>query len=69
LKAVEVADNIRNSMDKCMENRAGSRCTTLGEVNIRRGIFQGDSRLSHLLFIIVMIPLTHNILRQHDAGY
>jgi len=29
-KAVEVADNIRNSMDKCMENRAGSRWDNTG---------------------------------------
>ena len=29
----------------------------LGQVDIRRGIFQGDS-LSALLFIVIMLPLT-----------
>ena len=39
----------------------------LGEVRIKRGIFQGDT-LSPLLFVIVLIPLTH-ILRKSKAGY
>ena len=37
-----------------------------GEVNIERGIFQGDF-LSSLLFVITMFPLT-SILRQANAG-
>ncbi|XP_068232138.1 uncharacterized protein [Palaemon carinicauda] len=39
----------------------------IAEVNIRRGIFQGDS-LSSLLFIIALIPMT-NVLQKMDAGY
>ena len=39
----------------------------LGEVNIKRGIFQGDS-LSPLIFVIIMIPLSI-ILRETKAGY
>ena len=38
-----------------------------GNVNIRRGIFQGDS-LSQLLFVICMIPLSQ-ILRKLKLGY
>ena len=40
---------------------------SLGEVNIRRGIFQGNS-LSPLLFVICMIPLTI-VLRKVNFHY
>ena len=39
----------------------------LGEVNIKRGIFQGDA-LSPLLFVITLIPLT-SVLKTTKHGY
>ena len=39
----------------------------LGVVNIKRGIFQGDS-LSPLLFVLCMVPLSL-VLRRSKAGY
>ena len=39
----------------------------LGEVNIKRGIFQGDS-FSSLVFVLVLIPLSL-ILRKAKAAY
>ena len=38
----------------------------MGGVNIRRGVFQGDS-LSPLLFVVCLLPLTH-ILRDAAPG-
>ena len=40
---------------------------TLGEVDIRRAIFQGNSS-SPLLFVLCMVPLTW-LLRRAKAGY
>ena len=39
----------------------------LGTINVKRGIFQGDS-LSPLLFVVTMIPLSL-VLREINAGY
>ena len=39
----------------------------LGEVDNRRGIFQGDS-LSSLMFVLCMVPLTW-LLRRARTGY
>ena len=44
-----------------------SKNKKLGKVNIRRGIFQGDS-LSPLLFLVALIPITI-ILRTIKRGY
>ena len=44
-----------------------SKNEVLGEVEIKRGIFQGDT-LSPLLFVIVLIPLSM-ILREMQCGY
>ena len=70
MKMVGIADNIVN----LFENNKGT-CRTeliacnesLGEVDIRRGIFQGDS-FSPLLFVVVLIPLSI-IVNKTDLRY
>ena len=70
LELSEIAANtsklIENSM-KTWRTTLVAGSTVLGKVNIRRGIFQGNS-LSPLLFVLAMIPLT-KILRKHRTGY
>ena len=70
LKIYGAAENIitllSNTMNHWKTNLTASG-TKLAEVNIRRGIFQGDS-LSPLLFIVSMIPMTM-ILRNTGKGY
>ena len=70
LGMVKVAKNIKGLLKRSMSDwktvlTASGK--TLGEVDIRRGIFQGDT-LSPLLFVVAMIPLTL-ILRKEEMGY
>ena len=64
--AKKIISTISNSMVnwKTVLTSAG---TVLGQVDIKRGIFQGRS-LSPLLFIVIMLPLTL-VLRRMRAGY
>ena len=70
LSLIKVAKNIegllRGSM-KSWKTVLTANGEELGEVSIKRGIFQGDS-LSPLLFIVAMIPLTL-LLRRESMGY
>ena len=70
LKMYKISDKVINFITKAMKNwkielTAGGQ--SLAEVNIQRGIFQGDS-LSPLLFVIAMMPLNY-ILRKCTGGY
>ena len=70
LGLVGIAQNIKNLLANSMngwKTELTSNGQSLGSVDIKRGIFQGDS-LSPLLFVITMIPLTL-ILRKCEAGY
>lgn len=70
MKILGVANNIRSFLEDSMETwrtELTSYGETMGEVRIRRGIFQGDS-LSPLLFVLSMIPLTL-VLRKTGIGY
>ena len=70
LEMVGIATNIREFLSDSMQSwklELTSSGERLGDVHIKRGIFQGDS-LSPLLFTICMIPLTL-ILRKVTACY
>ena len=70
LDMFKVADNVRRMIKKSMKKwntELMVNGTKLGNVKIKRGIFQGDS-LSPLLFVLALIPLTL-VLRRVKAGY
>ena len=66
----KISDEVINFIEKTMKTwrvESTARWKNLAELNIQRGIFQGDA-LSPLLFMIAMMPLNH-ILRKCTAGY
>lgn len=70
LRLTGVAENIRIFLERTMadwKTVLTSSGEELGEVGIRRGIFQGDT-LSPLLFVVAMIPLSL-LLRKESMGY
>ena len=70
LQLTGVAQNIQRLVGASMKNwrrTLMSNGQNLGDVNIRRGIFQGDS-LSPLLFVVCLIPLSV-ILRKTKGKY
>ena len=65
-----VAENIKSLLVNSIEKWKVKLCSgnsELGEVEIKRGIFQGDS-LSPLVFVLALIPLSL-ILRKAKAAY
>ena len=59
LDLFEVAENIKSLLVNSIEKWKVMLCSgnsELGEVKIKRGIFQGDS-LSPLVFVLALIPL------------
>ena len=70
LKMAQVPQNVTSFLERSMRNwktELTSCGTSLGTVDIKRGIFQGDS-LSPLIFVICMIPMS-KVLRNAKAGY
>ena len=65
-----IADNVRSCLEKSMNNRElllNLNGPDLRKVDINRDIFQGD-RLSPLIFVICMIPLSL-LLRKVKTSY
>ena len=70
LELVNVADNVKGLLCGSMRDWNSvltSNGEVLGEVRIKRGIFQGDSS-SPLLFVLSVIPLTI-LLKRENIGY
>lgn len=70
LEIFKIADNIKETIKKSMKEwkvQLTSAGKELGEVSVRRGIFQGDS-LSPILFVMALIPLSI-ILNNSKIGY
>ena len=70
LDLFEVAENIKTLLVNSTEKWKVMLCSgnsELGKVEIKRGIFQGDS-LSPLVFVLALIPLSL-ILRKMKAAY
>ena len=65
--ATNIIDFIKGTMNnwKTVLTAAGK---TLAEVQIKRGIFQGDA-LSPLLFVLSMIPMTNVLNKMTNNGY
>ena len=59
--------NLFENNNEIWETELTSCNESLGKIDIRRGIFQGDS-FSLLLFVVVIIPLLI-ILNETDVGY
>ena len=70
LDMIGIADNVRSFLEYSMKKwklLLNSNGSNLCEVDINRGIFQGDS-LSPLIFVICMIPISL-LLRKVKASY
>ena len=66
-ECLEMFDNANNVQDFSNNSKLNGFREKLGEVDIRKGIFQGDN-LSPLLFVLCMVPLTW-FLRRAKAGH
>ena len=70
LQLVGVAENTRKCLQKSMTQwrvELWFGPTSLGQVEIKRGIFQGDS-LSPLIFVMCLVPITL-VLRSMQPGF